>query len=67
METPYTEKNNRQDNYIPELNAVVTFSGNDQFPPGVVTRLAQSYPVITSVKAGLGITTLTRDTNWKNL
>jgi hypothetical protein len=66
VETPYTEKNNRQDNYIPELNAVVTFSGSDQFPPGVVTRLAQSYPVITSVKAGLGTTTHTRDTNWKN-
>src|SRR5260370_27461685 len=66
VETPFTEKNNRQDNYIPALNALVTFSGNDQFPPGVVTRLVQSYPVITSVKAGLGTTTLTRDVNWKN-
>lgn len=66
VETPFTEKYNRQDNYVPALNALVTFSGNDQFPPGVVTRLAQSYPVITSVQAGLGTTNLTRDSNWKN-
>lgn len=66
VETPFTEKNNRQSNYIPSLNSLVTFSGNDNFPEGVVTRLAQAYPVITSVKAGLGTTTLTRDTNWKN-
>ncbi len=66
VETPYTEKNSRQDNYIPELNSLVTFSGTDKFPDGVVTRLVQSYPVITSVQAGLGTTRLTRDTNWKN-
>ena len=66
VETPFKEKNLRQSNYIPALNALVTYSGTDQFPPGVVTRLAESYPVMTSVQAGLGTTTLTRDTNWKN-
>ncbi|MEK7406982.1 MAG: TonB-dependent receptor, partial [Acidobacteriota bacterium] len=66
VETPFKEKKLRQANYVPALNALVTFSGNDQYPPEVVTRLVESYPVITSVKAGLGTTTLTRDTNWKN-
>lgn len=66
VETPFKEKKLRQANYDPASNRLVTYSGTDQFPPEVVTRLAESYPVVTSVQAGLGTTTLTRDTNWRN-
>jgi hypothetical protein len=66
VETPFKEKKLRQANYVPSLNALVTFSGTSNHPPEVVTRLVESYPVITSVEAGLGTTTLIRDTNWKN-
>lgn len=66
VETPFVEKKMRQASYYPALNALVTYSGTDQFPPESVQRMLDTYPVITSVAAGLGTTKLTRNTNWKN-
>jgi hypothetical protein len=66
VETPFVEKKLRQANYDPQLNALVTYSGNDQYPPEVVNSLL-GYPVITSTQAGLGTTKYTRNINWRNL
>ena len=53
-QTPVREVNNNQAVYIPGLNSLVTFSGSDQFPQNAVPRLLDSYPILTSVEAGLG-------------
>jgi hypothetical protein len=64
VQTPVHEVNGNQAVYLPELNSLVTFSGTSQFPRDAVPRLLESYPIITSVDAGLGTTTKTYKTSY---